>query len=180
MSGTSDERYDDEDDVPFRDASASTGNGSGDTASGSSGRTGASGQTSDGGGGGKKESGGAWRTGWNNSLGDSIGPDIGAFADEARRFVGNIQQKWVEPLVKSYPDVRDHLSAAGAELAAAYRSILRDQERRWNKPPSTERVIVERVDIRTDQSTPAQGDQGQQVPVSDEADDDERRDTPRD
>ncbi|MER5477973.1 DUF5304 domain-containing protein [Streptomyces sp. NPDC002734] len=45
----------------------------------------------------------------------------------------------VEPVVERNPDVFRHLSAAGSELLAAYRSAVQSQERRWTageEPPA--------------------------------------------
>ncbi len=89
------------------------------------------------------------------------GPPPGSAADELRRLVDTVADKLtglqspllgqlagpaaqqvvrqvvqqakaaVEPVIERNPDVFDHLAAAGGELLAAYRSAVRDQERRW-------------------------------------------------
>ncbi|MFF3242548.1 DUF5304 domain-containing protein [Streptomyces sp. NPDC002870] len=42
----------------------------------------------------------------------------------------------VEPVIERNPEVFDHLTAAGGELLAAYRSAVEGHERRWTQRPT--------------------------------------------
>jgi hypothetical protein len=53
----------------------------------------------------------------------------------------------VEPIVERNPDVFDHLSAAGAELLAAYRSAVTRAEARWTSGDSADRSTAEHIDL---------------------------------
>jgi hypothetical protein len=54
----------------------------------------------------------------------------------------------VEPIVDRNPDVFDHLSAAGAELLAAYRSAVSHAEARWTAGGDpTSRSTAEHIDL---------------------------------
>jgi uncharacterized protein DUF5304 len=53
----------------------------------------------------------------------------------------------VEPIVDRNPDVFDHLSAAGAELLAAYRSAVTRAEARWTAGGSADRSTAEHIDL---------------------------------
>ncbi|MBA0050294.1 hypothetical protein E0L36_05075 [Streptomyces sp. AJS327] len=64
-------------------------------------------------------------------------------------------RKSVEPVIERNPEVFDHLATAGGELLAAYRSAVREAERRWTRDaagqggagpdgtPGTERVDLD-------------------------------------
>ncbi|MFC4030308.1 DUF5304 family protein [Streptomyces polygonati] len=53
----------------------------------------------------------------------------------------------VEPIVDRNPDVFDHLSAAGAELLAAYRSAVTRAEGRWTSGDTSSRSTAEHIDL---------------------------------
>ncbi|MYS19705.1 hypothetical protein GA0115240_11217 [Streptomyces sp. DvalAA-14] len=53
----------------------------------------------------------------------------------------------VEPIVERNPDVFDHLSAAGAELLAAYRSAVTRAEGRWTSGDTSARSTAEHIDL---------------------------------
>ena len=53
----------------------------------------------------------------------------------------------VEPIKERNPDLFDHLSAAGAELLAAYRSAVAGQEARWTSGSGSSRSTAEHIDL---------------------------------
>ena len=53
----------------------------------------------------------------------------------------------VEPIKERNPDVFDHLSAAGAELLAAYRSAVAQAEARWTSGDGSSRSTAEHIDL---------------------------------
>lgn len=53
----------------------------------------------------------------------------------------------VEPIKERNPDLFDHLSTAGAELLAAYRSAVAGAEARWTSGGSSERSTAEHIDL---------------------------------
>lgn len=53
----------------------------------------------------------------------------------------------VEPILDRNPDVFDHLSAAGAELLAAYRSAVTHAEARWTAGDESSRSSAEHIDL---------------------------------
>jgi hypothetical protein len=53
----------------------------------------------------------------------------------------------VEPILDRNPDVFDHLSAAGAELLAAYRSAVTRAEARWTAGDESSRSSAEHIDL---------------------------------
>jgi hypothetical protein len=53
----------------------------------------------------------------------------------------------VEPILDRNPDVFDHLSAAGAELLAAYRSAVTRAETRWTAGDESSRSSAEHIDL---------------------------------
>ncbi|WNI15160.1 DUF5304 family protein [Actinacidiphila sp. ITFR-21] len=53
----------------------------------------------------------------------------------------------VEPIVERNPDVFDHLSAAGSELLAAYRSAVTRAESRWTAGDEGKRSTAEHIDL---------------------------------
>ncbi|MEU9352853.1 DUF5304 domain-containing protein [Streptomyces griseoloalbus] len=59
----------------------------------------------------------------------------------------------VDPVIERNPDVFDHLAAAGNELLAAYRSAVREQERRWTAREADPRDLDERRDGGDDPGT---------------------------
>ncbi len=61
----------------------------------------------------------------------------GPAAQQVVRQVVHQARAAVEPVIERNPDVFDHLAAAGNELLAAYRSAVREQERRWTARDST-------------------------------------------
>ncbi|MFH8475147.1 DUF5304 domain-containing protein [Streptomyces sp. NPDC018000] len=106
------------------------------------------------------------------------GPPPGSAAEELRKLVdavadkvsslrsplfgaaaqGTVQQiikqakSAVEPVIERNPDVFDHITAAGNELLAAYRSAVEGQERRWTQgagdPAGTEKKADDPTDPR--------------------------------
>ncbi|MFM9444112.1 DUF5304 domain-containing protein [Streptomyces acidiscabies] len=62
-----------------------------------------------------------------------LGAVAGPAAQQVVRQVVQQAKAVVEPVVERNPDVFDHLSAAGNELLAAYRSAVQRQENRWTK-----------------------------------------------
>ncbi|WP_340562119.1 DUF5304 domain-containing protein [Streptomyces sp. GSL17-111] len=73
----------------------------------------------------------------------------------ARQFVESARAA-VEPVVERNPQVFEHLSAAGGELLAAYRSAVTDAEQRWTRRPdgtdrSTARPEADSGDDRRDE-----------------------------
>ncbi len=53
----------------------------------------------------------------------------------------------VEPIKERNPDVFDHLTAAGAELLAAYRSAVAQAESRWTSGDGSARSSAEHIDL---------------------------------
>ncbi|WP_328912938.1 MULTISPECIES: DUF5304 family protein [unclassified Streptomyces] len=53
----------------------------------------------------------------------------------------------VEPIKERHPDVVDHLTAAGAELLAAYRSAVAEAEARWTSGGGSSRSTAEHIDL---------------------------------
>ncbi|SDN70283.1 DUF5304 family protein [Actinacidiphila guanduensis] len=53
----------------------------------------------------------------------------------------------VEPIKERNPDLFDHLTAAGAELLAAYRSAVAGAEARWTSGGSSSRSTAEHIDL---------------------------------
>jgi hypothetical protein len=53
----------------------------------------------------------------------------------------------VEPIKERNPDLFDHLSAAGAELLAAYRSAVAGAEARWTSGEGSARSTAEHIDL---------------------------------
>jgi Family of unknown function (DUF5304) len=53
----------------------------------------------------------------------------------------------VEPIKERNPDVFDHLTAAGAELLAAYRSAVAQAESRWTSGTGSSRSTAEHIDL---------------------------------
>ncbi|WP_335973978.1 MULTISPECIES: DUF5304 family protein [Streptomycetaceae] len=53
----------------------------------------------------------------------------------------------VEPIKERNPDVFDHLSTAGAELLAAYRSAVAGAEARWTSGGPSSRSTAEHIDL---------------------------------
>jgi hypothetical protein len=90
------------------------------------------------------------RDAWGASPGDGAGNPIGDLAGEARRAFGMLRG-FVGPLLDSYPEVREHLTAAGGEIANAYRAVIRGREQEWREgePGSSgaERITVEQIDV---------------------------------
>jgi hypothetical protein len=79
--------------------------------------------------------------------------DLGTLAEEARKLWTALEARVVAPAVQSYPEVARHLSAAGREVAAAFRSAVRGSEQSWrdtgpggDKARQQEKITVERVD----------------------------------
>ncbi|MGD9481951.1 DUF5304 family protein [Streptomyces sp. TRM70308] len=65
-------------------------------------------------------------------LAGSVGGAAGPGQDWARQLADGARAA-VEPVVQRNPEVFEHLSAAGSELLAAYRSAVAGQERRWTR-----------------------------------------------
>ncbi|WPW28394.1 DUF5304 domain-containing protein [Streptomyces atratus] len=104
------------------------------------------------------------------------GPPPGSAAEELRKLVdavadkvsslrsplfgvaaqGTVQQiikqakSAVEPVIERNPDVFDHITAAGNELLAAYRSAVEGQERRWTQGAGTPAGTEKKADDPTD------------------------------
>ncbi|MFD7921767.1 DUF5304 domain-containing protein [Streptomyces sp. NPDC059740] len=57
----------------------------------------------------------------------------GKAAQQAVSHLLNQAKSAVEPVVERNQDVFGHLAAAGSELLAAYRSVVREGERRWTE-----------------------------------------------
>ena len=75
--------------------------------------------------------------------------DFGTLADEGRKLWEAVETRIVAPAIRSYPEMAGHLGAAGRELMAAYRAVVRGQERVWREPdpePRREKITVERID----------------------------------
>jgi hypothetical protein len=53
----------------------------------------------------------------------------------------------VEPIKDRNPDLFDHLTAAGAELLAAYRSAVAGAESRWTSGTGSSRSTAEHIDL---------------------------------
>jgi Family of unknown function (DUF5304) len=53
----------------------------------------------------------------------------------------------VEPIKDRNPDLFDHLTAAGAELLAAYRSAVAGAESRWTSGSGPSRSTAEHIDL---------------------------------
>jgi hypothetical protein len=53
----------------------------------------------------------------------------------------------VEPIKERNPDLFDHLSTAGAELLAAYRSAVAGAEARWTSGEGSARSTAEHIDL---------------------------------
>lgn len=72
--------------------------------------------------------------------------EIGDLAGEARKAFGMLRG-FVAPLLENYPEVREHLGAAGAEVANAYRAVIRGREQEWrDEGDDAERITVEQID----------------------------------
>jgi hypothetical protein len=72
----------------------------------------------------------------------------------------------VEPLLRNYPEAAGHVSSAGAELASAFRSLIRGSEQVWAGPgaraedPAREADVVDVLDDEApdgDAEHPAEG-----------------------
>jgi len=79
--------------------------------------------------------------------------DLGTLAEEARKLWSAVEARVVTPAVQSYPEVARHLGAAGREVAAALRSVVRGSEQSWrdsgpggDAARQQEKITVERVD----------------------------------
>ncbi|WP_405580541.1 DUF5304 family protein [Streptomyces sp. NBC_01190] len=85
------------------------------------------------------------------AVGDAVTERLGALGNPAVQMAAEsvISQvrSVVEPIVERNPDVFDHLSAAGAELLAAYRSAVTRAEARWTSEDSTKRSTAEHIDL---------------------------------
>jgi hypothetical protein len=68
--------------------------------------------------------------------------DLRALTEGARTLATLVNERFVAPLVRGYPEVADHLAAAGAELAAVFRTVLRGQEEQWHAEPDPERITI--------------------------------------
>ncbi|MBW1601657.1 DUF5304 family protein [Streptomyces sp. JJ66] len=79
----------------------------------------------------------------------------------------------VEPVVRRNPQVFEHLSAAGNELLAAYRSAVSGQEQRWTRG-AQDSIIPEAAQARDADRAPADSDTP--APRSDRRDAPEARD----
>ncbi|WP_419994226.1 DUF5304 family protein [Streptomyces boninensis] len=66
----------------------------------------------------------------------------------ARQFIEQAKSA-IEPVIDRNPELFDHLAAAGAELAAAYRSAVSNDEARWTKEQAAD---IERIDLSEDKS----------------------------
>jgi len=77
--------------------------------------------------------------------------DLGTLAEEARKLWSAVEARVVTPAVQSYPEVARHLGAAGREVAAALRSVVRGSEQTWRDSGpggaarKQENITVERV-----------------------------------
>ncbi|WP_461030425.1 DUF5304 family protein, partial [Streptomyces sparsus] len=58
-------------------------------------------------------------------------------AERAARQFAESARSVVEPVVERNPQVFEHLSAAGAELLAAYRTAVAGHEQRWTRGASS-------------------------------------------
>ena len=82
--------------------------------------------------------------------GGGAGDPLGDLAGEARKAFGMLRGL-VTPLLDNYPEVREHLGVAGAEVANAYRAVIRGREQEWRDERSdAERITVEQIDVDDD------------------------------
>lgn len=85
------------------------------------------------------------------AVGDAVGERLAALRNPAVQLAaqGMLAQvrSVVEPIKERNPDVFDHLSAAGAELLAAYRSAVAGAESRWTAGESSARSTAEHIDL---------------------------------
>ncbi|GGW58844.1 DUF5304 domain-containing protein [Streptomyces griseoloalbus] len=82
-----------------------------------------------------------------------FGAVAGPAAQQVVRQVVQQAKAAVDPVIERNPDVFDHLAAAGNELLAAYRSAVREQERRWTAGETDPRDLDERRDGDDDPGT---------------------------
>ncbi|MFE9660413.1 DUF5304 family protein [Streptomyces sp. NPDC005955] len=64
------------------------------------------------------------------------GPLLGPATSGVVQQVVRQAREAVEPVIERNPAVFDHLTAAGGELLAAYRSAVQNQESRWTRGPA--------------------------------------------
>jgi hypothetical protein len=79
--------------------------------------------------------------------GHPFGAELGPLVDEVRRFalaLGGRALEYGVRLQERNPEVYGHLSAAGGELAAAYRAAVSGHERRW---AGAGHADAERIDL---------------------------------
>jgi hypothetical protein len=61
--------------------------------------------------------------------------------------VRSVVEPIVEPIMERNPDVVEHLRSAGAELLAAYRSVVAGAEARWTAGGGSARSTAEHIDL---------------------------------
>ncbi|MBB1247240.1 DUF5304 family protein [Streptomyces durbertensis] len=63
----------------------------------------------------------------------AAGEGVGVTAERLTRQLAETARTAFDDVADRSPEVVSHLSAAGAELLAAYRAVVADQERRWTR-----------------------------------------------
>jgi predicted NBD/HSP70 family sugar kinase len=85
------------------------------------------------------------------AVGDAVGERLAALRNPAVQVAaqGMLSQmrSVVEPIKERNPEVFDHLTAAGAELLAAYRSAVAGAESRWTSGEGSARSTAEHIDL---------------------------------
>jgi predicted NBD/HSP70 family sugar kinase len=85
------------------------------------------------------------------AVGDAVGERLAALRNPAVQVAaqGMLAQvrSVVEPIKERNPEVFDHLTAAGAELLAAYRSAVAGAESRWTAGGGSARSTAEHIDL---------------------------------
>jgi Family of unknown function (DUF5304) len=70
----------------------------------------------------------------------SAAEDTGTLAEEVRKLWDVVQNHFVVPVLRNYPEAAGHLTSAGLEVASAFRALVRDSEQRWTGKPPAERT----------------------------------------
>ncbi|MBB1255280.1 DUF5304 family protein [Streptomyces alkaliterrae] len=89
----------------------------------------------------------------------AAGEGVGATAEQLTRRLAETARNAFDDVADRSPEVVSHLSAAGAELLAAYRAAVAEQERRWTRRDEP----CVRV-TRDDEEPQAGGDEGDEPP----------------
>lgn len=70
----------------------------------------------------------------------SAAEDTGTLGEEVRKLWDVVQNHFVAPVLRNYPEAAGHLTSAGLEVASAFRALVRDSEQRWTGKAPAERA----------------------------------------